>query len=170
MFSFRKFAISAGQIIKLRLFILLLASFITSIALAEPVKRWAGDFGEEGNELERNSGFMIAAYNEWHFLGLKPGDSVFVRFSNYYSENNLPLPKTGFMAISAGNERGLGLCDQWFILTGGLKEDCRAGIRDLDFFTDNQLSPCDFGTFAILVGDWLLDCGAEPPTPVYVPE
>ncbi len=167
LFAFRKFAISAGRVVKFRLFILLLAGLISPVAFAGTVKRWSDDFGGKSNVPQGSSAFMMREY-EWRpFSDLKSYISVFDWPNNYYRAGELPFPETTFLAISLNSSRHPDSCDPWFILADdSIKDYCRV----VGFFMDNRLSPFDFRTFEILTSEWVLDCSKESNAAESLPE
>ena len=101
-----------------------------------------------------NTGFTAIAACGMHSLGLKTDGSIVAWGDNYKGQCDVPSPNTGFTAIAAGGYHSLGLKGCQFDLAGDLNDDCKV----------------DFSDFAIMAGNWLIDCNINPSDPACVPK
>jgi hypothetical protein len=140
---------------------------------------WGDNDNGQCNVPEPNTGFTAISAGGYHSLGLKQDGSIVAWGWNSYGECNVPEPNTGFMAIAAGFFHSLGLKGCSFNLAGDLYSDCVVNLEDLTILIDQWLqlpgtpsadiAPLpngdgivNFFDFAIMVGNWLVDCYADP--------
>ena len=134
-------------------FLAIAAGYYHSLALKSDgsIVGWGENTYGECNVPAGNNFSAIAA-GELHSLALKSDGSIVGWGYNYYGECNVPAGNN-FIAISAGRGyHSLALCVCPFSLAGDLNNDCRIDLTD----------------FAILAGNWLVDCYADPNNPACV--